>query len=228
MSEFRFSYPACAIAGKDNLVPQDIAVLKDVAVPMGVQCEADIVALLAINNSCRNKCPEWTGYFVDSIAAFLLKRLPPEGLVDDAKAGIVQRLFSTRGLIRSAEELALVLALLERSQVVPENLAAFALDQLRLALQFRTGAYAETRPEGALGITATDLHFVERIISATLIDDERISPIIATVLEGIDSVSAAPFNHPVWRDLMNLVNGVAPQRKVIAKRYTFSLSREAA
>ena len=113
--------------------------------------------------------------------------------------------------------------MVESTPDVPEWLAAFALDQLRLALQLRHGAYAETRPEGALGITATDLRFAERIISATLGDDETIGPAIGAVLENIDAVAASPFNHPVWRDLMSVLRGGKPERSPAAYDCGFRL-----
>lgn len=223
MSEFRFSYPACVIAGKDHLTRQDIATLREIALPTGVQCEADVVALLAINNSCRVKCPDWNVYFVESICSFLIGKVQPTGILDDSKAASIQRLFSTGGLILTSEELALVMALVEGTPEVPEWLAAFALDQLRLALQLRHGAYAQTRPQGALGITAADLRFVERIISATLDDDETIAPGLAAVLENIDAVAVAPFNHSVWGDLMSVLRGATPERYSAGRDYGFRL-----
>ena len=202
MSEFRFSYPACVIAGKSLLTLQDIAILRSIALPRGVQCETDIVSLLAINNSCREKCAEWPAYFAEVIADFVLNRLAPHGQLDDAKAGLVQRLFATAGLIGTQEELALVLALIDHAPGVPESLIAFALDQVRHALQSKQGAYAENRKPGA-GITADDIAYIARVLNAASRDrHETLSPLAATVLEAIDAAAVSAFNHSGWSDLM--------------------------
>ncbi len=207
MSEFRFSYPACVIAGKSLLTAQDIAILRTIALPRGVQCETDIVSLLAINNSCREKCPEWTDYFTAVIADFVLNRLAPRGQLDDAKAGLVQRLFATAGLIGSTEELALVLALIEHAPRAPESLIAFALDQVRHALQSGQGAYADSRKASA-GINPDDLAYIARVLDAAS-DDRRdtLSPLAATVLMAIDSVAVSVFNHAGWSDLIYALRG---------------------
>lgn len=202
MSEFRFSYPACVIAGKSFLTVQDIAILRTIALPQGVRCETDIVSLLAINNSCREKCPEWSDYFTEVIADFVLNRLAPRGQLDEAKAGLMQRLFATGGLIGSAEELALVLTLIDHAPLVPESLIAFALDQVRHALQSDHGAYAGNRKASA-GINVDDISYIARVLDAARGDRyETLSPLAATVLVAIDTVAVSAFNHPGWRDLM--------------------------
>lgn len=216
MSEFFFSHPACTIAGKSCLTAQDIAVLRTVALPRGAQCESDIVSLLAINNSCRDKCPEWAGYFTATIADFIVDRLAPRGVLDNAKAGLVQRLFSTSGVIRSAEELLLVLTLIERAPRAPESLVAFALDQLRLAIRTGAGAYAETRA-AAQGVTAADLAYIAQVLSAARGgDDETLSPLAASVLEGIDAVTLAAFNHAGWNDLIRALRDPGHRTRGIA------------
>lgn len=202
MSEFRFSYPACAIAGKSYLNAQDIAILRTIALPQGVRCETDVVSLLAINNSCRDKCPEWAGYFTDAIAGFLVDGLAPKGQMNEAKAGLVQRLFSAGGLIRTPEELGLVLALIERAPKVPESLIAFALDQVRLALRSGAGAYAEDR-NAAQGVCAADLAYIARVLATGQRHEaETLSPLAASVLEAIDAAALSSFNHPGWNDLI--------------------------
>lgn len=207
MSEFHFSYPACLVAGKTYLSRQDIGILRDIAFPGGIRCESDIVALLAINNSCPEKCAEWTDYFTETIASFIVDDMLPRGELNDAKAGLILRLFSSDGLIRTEEELALVLTLLERTVPVPESLVAFALDQVRLALQGNGGAYAATRRPALGGIAAVDLAFIERVLAATARQGgaERLSPLAISVLEALDRVARPVFNHEGWHDLLTLI-----------------------
>jgi hypothetical protein len=72
MSEFRFAFPACVIAGKHRLAAEDIGLLRKYTFPDGIRTADDVVVMLALNNACPEKCHEWNSFFVEQISAFIV------------------------------------------------------------------------------------------------------------------------------------------------------------
>lgn len=202
MSGFRFSFPACVIAGKGRIVTDDILMLRKYAFPDGIRSSEDALALFALNDSCPEPSPEWSTYFVESLATYLT----PTGRIDDAKAAWLMRTIAADGAVHSALELELLLHAMEVASDVPESLSAFALDQIRLAFEpGARGAYHAARPASA-GITAYDLTYVWRVLRGAM---ERgrlmLSPLEALVLREIDEMADPEAHHPAWREMIAAV-----------------------
>lgn len=216
MSGFRFSFPACVIAGKGRIVADDILMLRKYAFPDGICSSEDALALLALNDSCSEQSPEWSTYFVESLTAYLVRGTKPPGRIDDAKASWLMRTIAADGVVHSAVELELLLHAMEVASEVPESLSAFALDQIRLALEpGARGAYHATRPACA-GITAFDLAYVLRVLRGAM---ERgrlmLSPLEARVLREIDELADPEANHPAWREMIAAVATYERPREVL-------------
>ncbi len=95
---------------------------------------------------------------------------------------------------------------MEVASEVPESLSAFALDQIRLALDpGARGAYHVARPPSS-GIDAFDLAYIWRVLRGAM---ERgrlmLSPLEALVLREIDELADPEANHPAWREMMAAV-----------------------
>ena len=206
MSGFRFSFPACVIAGKGRIEADDVLMLRKYAFPDGIQSSEDALALFALNECCPGSGSEWAGYFVESLTTFLVRDSEPTDIINDGKAGWLMRTIATDGAIHSELELELLLHVMEVASEVPESLSAFALDQLRLAMTHDArGAYHKSRP-AAEGITAHDLAYIWRVLRGAL---ERgrlmLSPIEAQVLREIDSLAVPSAHHPAWCEMMAAV-----------------------
>ncbi|CDZ65979.1 Mll0880 protein [Neorhizobium galegae bv. orientalis] len=206
MSGFRFSFPACVIAGKGRIVADDILMLRKYAFPDGICSSEDALALFALNDSCPEQSPEWSTYFVESLTAYLVRGTEPLGRIDDAKASWLMRTIAANGAVHSALELELLLHAMEVASEVPESLSAFALDQVRLALEpGARGAYHAARPNSP-GIAAFDLTYIWRVLRGAM---ERgrlmLSPVEARVLRGIDELADAEAHHPAWREMIATV-----------------------
>jgi hypothetical protein len=216
MSGFRFSFPACVIAGKGRIVADDILMLRKYAFPDGICSSEDALALLALNDSCPGQSAEWSTYFVESLTAYLVRGTEPIGRIDDAKAGWLMRTIAADGAVRSALELELLLHAMEVASDVPESLSAFALDQIRLALEpGARGAYRSIRPASA-GITAFDLTYIWRILrGATERGRLMLSPVEALVLRGIDELADAEAHHPAWREIIAAVTTYERPKEVL-------------
>lgn len=203
MSGFRFSFPACVIAGKGRIDADDVLMLRKFAFPEGVRSHEDAHVLLALSETCPEPEPAWTTYFVESLANFLVYGYEPWGAIDEPKATWLTQMIATEGAVRSPLELELLLHVMELTSEAPDQLSAFALDQIRLALgPVPCGAYSAARPASP-GIDLHDLAYVWRVLRGAL---ERgrpmLTPAEVEVMRAIDALAAPSAHHPVWHDLM--------------------------
>ncbi len=206
MSGFRFSFPACVIAGKGRVSADDILLLRKYGLPEGARTIEDALTLLALNDACQEQCPEWSAYFVETLTDYLIHGATPAGTIDEAGAAWLMRSISADGVVRSPLELELLLHVMETAAEVPECLSAFALDQLRFALPpHGVGAYYASRPASP-GLSTYDLSYVWRILRGAL-DRGRLmlSPLEAVVLKAIDDAASASDHHPAWREMMTMM-----------------------
>ncbi len=206
MSEFRLSFPACVIAGKNRLAADDIGLLRKHTFPEGVRTADDVIVMLALNNSCPEKCPEWNTFFVEELAGFIVNYTYPQDSLDAINAGWMIRMFSTDGVVNSALELELVLHVMEVSTYVPDELRAFALEQLLFALSDNIGGYALSRAVDRRSIARQDIDYVMRVLrSVSEGGVVTVSPVTHGVLLRITAETSAVGNHPRWADLMAAV-----------------------
>lgn len=224
MSGFRFSFPACAIAGKGRITADDVLMLRKYAFPDGIRSSDDALMLFALNEACPESGPEWTTYFVESLTMFLVHGSTPAGVIDDGKAGWLMRAIASDGAIHSALELELLLHAMEVASEVPESLSAFLLDQVRLALvPDACGAYHAGRP-AAEGISAYDLAYIWRVLRGALQRGRlMLSPLEALVLREIDRLAAPSDHHPVWREMMAAVVMVERPREMLRTKRWLSI-----
>jgi hypothetical protein len=217
MSEFRLAFPACLIAGKHRLAVEDIGLLRKHTFPEGIRTSDDVVAMLALNNSCPEKCPEWNAYFVEQLARFVVDYTYPQGSLDEINVAWLIRMVSTDGVVNSSLELELVLHVIEVSKHVPDELRAFALDQLRLALSDNVGGYKLSRAVDRKGIARQDIDYAMRILRG--VSDGgviNVPPATWNVLMRIAEQTLPAANHPRWSDLLSALRLVeyaeAPRR----------------
>ena len=203
MSEFRFAFPACVIAGKQRLAADDIGLLRKHSFPDGVRTCDDVVVMLALNNSCPEKCPEWNSFFVENLAGFIVNYTYPQGSLDEINVAWIMRMFATDGVVNSPLELELVLHVMEISTQVPDELRAFALDQLRLAITDNVGGYKLSRAVDRKGITRQDVDFVMRVLRN--VSDAGVIPVSAIthrVLRRIEAETLPSANRPRWAEIL--------------------------
>lgn len=199
MSEFRFAFPACVIAGKHRLAAEDIGLLRKHSFPEGIRTADDVVVMMALNNACPEKCPEWNTYFVEQIAAFIVHYSYPQGSLDGINAAWLMRMVATDGIVNTPLELELVLHVMEIATYVPDELRAFALDQLRLAIADNAGAYHLGRSVARRGITRQDIDYIMRILrdlgEGGLIP---VPPLTWGAMMRIGEETLPASNHPRW------------------------------
>lgn len=203
MGGFRFSFPACVIAGKGRIDSDDIVMLRSYAFPAGLRSADDALCLLALDECCIQKTPDWATYCIENLSAFLVHGSEPAGRIDEAKAAWLIRTIADEGVVYSPLGLDFLLHAMEIASEVPESLSAFALDQLRLAICVSPRGAYHLRRSGADGVTVEDLAFVWRILRGAL---ERgrlmLSPLETLVLRSIDDCVDTSNHHPAWREMM--------------------------
>ncbi|WP_017964429.1 hypothetical protein [Rhizobium leguminosarum] len=206
MSEFRLAFPACVVAGKHRLTAEDIVLLRKHAFPEGIRTSDDVVAILALNNSCPEKCAAWNAFFVEQLAGFIVHYTYPQGSLDEINVAWIMRMFTTDGVVNSALELELILHVMEISADVPGELRALTLDQLRLAITDNIGGYKLSRAVDRRGITRQDIDFAMRIFRS--VAEGGVIPVSSVeygVLQQIEQATLNCANHPHWAGIMAAV-----------------------
>jgi hypothetical protein len=121
-------------------------------------------------------------------------------------------MLSMDGIIGSAAELELVLHVMEMASAVPDILSAFALDQLRIALQNHGSAYGLWRGIKRSGIADRDIEFIYRVLRGSLFAGKMLlSAREVAVLDRIDAVVRGAANHPAWYDLIRSIARRTPE-----------------
>lgn len=206
MSEFRLAFPACVVAGKHRLTAEDIVLLRKHSFPEGIRTSDDVVAMLALNNSCPEKCADWNAFFVEQLAGFIVHYTYPQGSLDEINVAWIMRMFTTDGVVNSALELELILHVMEISADVPVELRALALDQLRLAITDNIGGYKLSRAIDRRGITRQDIDYAMRIFRSVAEGGTiPVSSVEYGVLQQIEQATLRGANHPQWAGIMAAV-----------------------
>lgn len=206
MSEFRLAFPACVVAGKHRLTAEDIVLLRKHSFPEGIRTSDDVVAMLALNNSCPEKCANWNAFFVEQLAGFIVRYTYPQGSLDEINVAWIMRMFTTDGVVNSALELELILHVMEISADVPVELRALALDQLRLAITDNIGGYKLSRAIDRRGITRQDIDYAMRIFRSVAEGGTiPVSSVEYGVLQQIEQATLRGANHPQWAGIMAAV-----------------------
>ncbi|WP_416796750.1 hypothetical protein [Ciceribacter azotifigens] len=164
MSEFRLSFPACVIAGKNSLTADDLLLLRKYSFPDGIRSPDDVVVMLALDMLCPEKCAEWHDYFVESLADYIVNRCPPAGSLDTMNAVWFEQVFAEDGIVRSRHELDLLLHLIDLAPPAPATLTALALDQLAIARADGRGPMQTGRAAEHAHLSPSDIAYVRRVL----------------------------------------------------------------
>ncbi len=127
----------------------------------------------------------------------------PQGSLDEINVAWIMRMFATDGVINSALELELILHIMEISSHVPDELRAFALDQLRLAVTDDVGGYKLSRAVDRKGIARQDIDFVMRVLRDICEGGViPVSHLTYSVLRRIEAETLPSANHPRWAEIL--------------------------
>lgn len=204
MSDGRFSFPACVIAGKRRLDVDDLLMLRKHAFSDGIRTEDDACLLLAIHRACASSCPQWDCYVIENIAAYAVHHRHPRGWLDQGNADWLTSTLSVDGVVHTPLELEIILHALDMAASAPDRLYAFALEQMRLGLIPNSrAAYALSRPCRSPGIDLADLHYLWRVLRSACEGGRlMLSAIERDLLQAIDAMAEPRHHHSGWNTLI--------------------------
>lgn len=166
MGELRLSYPACMLVEKSTINPEDIQLLVHRVFAGGLKRHDDVATLLAIEHSRSLKCREWDGFFVETLTRHMVEQLEPVRAMNADKVELIRRSFSRGGVIGSRNEFEIVVRVVERTGAAAAELAAFALNQIHLAIVEGEGPLANRRKGLWAALDMEHLHYINRLMKA--------------------------------------------------------------
>jgi hypothetical protein len=190
----------------------DTTFLRKRAFPDGIKTTADVTALIALNRTISPDSDGWARFFVDSLTDFIVFHSYPQGSMDTYNADWFVATFAPEGIIHNKLKLALLQNIIRKARYTPVSLRVLALNQLRLAIIARKGAYADFRSDDAV-ITAQDMDYIASLIDLPLqTTGTSLQAAELAVLRHIDNAVKEDGNHPDWVELMETVKTLSARK----------------
>lgn len=203
MGELRLGAPVAGLASRTKITPEDVAMLRGEVFRDGVVTRGEAEALFALDTSCEDKCREWSSFFVEALTDFVVHQEVPSGYVSQDNADWLIRSISIDGKVETATELDLLIKVLETARSAPDRLAAFALNQVAIAVIDGEGPlvpHGATLTRGA--VSQKDVALLRRILYAQGGGGNLgISRAEAEVLFDLNDKTAQADNHADWDHL---------------------------
>ena len=166
MSELRLAYPASVLADKPEITAGDVHLLETRVFRPGPSERDDIAVLLALHHSRSRKCAEWEPFFVDQMVRNVLARITEIGGDTGAVESWMRHTFCRGGVIASRAEFRVVVEVVEILRDTCPELAAFALEQIHIAVAESEGPLASRRNSPWATLSTDNLSFANRILAA--------------------------------------------------------------
>ncbi len=143
----------------------DVLELRDAVWGEDAISQAVADGIFLINDRCDTTEPSWMPFFVEAIEHFLLHQKPPFGFIDEEGAAWLRAKIDRDGRIGSANEMELLVSILEAAENAPEELKAFALSEIERTIVFGEGPTREglNRPHG---VDDAEVQLLRRLIFA--------------------------------------------------------------
>jgi len=214
------------IRRRGSIRDSDVAALRAAYTSCDEVADDDAAALFALHAATPIQDPSWADLFLEVIGHYVVDQAEPAGyLVAENSRWLIEQA-STFGRIETSTELALLLHVLERGRWSPPSLSAFALDQVRHAIETGKGPLRAARRVPAGTISASEVALVGRILRA--FGRETTVPLTraeADALLAINRVIASDGASPAWTELLvrtvgsgvlaSLGHAVAPRSELI-------------
>ncbi|RST83923.1 hypothetical protein EJC49_21585 [Aquibium carbonis] len=186
-------------AAQGGIVAKDVARLRAEIFSDGLVSRAEAERLLSLDGKAVSTCMEWTVFLVEAVSDYLVHQEVPPGYVSDANAAW---LITAAGTASPANELEVLIGVLERARTSPARLSAHALERV-----------ADVVVDGVLRMP-DGRHLVPGVIGKAEVDLLRrilyafgggagigISREEAEVLFDLNDRTAGAPNHPEWTEL---------------------------
>lgn len=162
----------------------------------------DAENLLSLNDGCPIQDPGWQSCFVELMTEFIVEQNEPYGYMNANKARWLRDRVSRFGKIEIKTKLDLLVNVIATSRWVPQSLAVFALEQVRLAILDGTGPLRAGKVFAPGAVTDADIELLHEILLAFGSEgNENITQAEAEILLSIDMMTQGADNSEGWRDL---------------------------
>jgi hypothetical protein len=231
MGELIMSAPVAGLTSKNKITAEDVTMLRREVFADGVVTRGEAEALFALDQTARDKCGEWAPFFVEAVTDYIVHQEKPEGYISEQNADWLVRTVSRDGMVDSRTELELLVHVLEEAKSSPDQLSAYALEQVAHAVIDGKGPMMHGGSLVPGHIAKAEVDLLRRILYAYGGDGNiAISKAEAEVLFRINDRTAAADNDPSWNDLFvkAIANHVMcatgyepPTREVALRHETF-------
>ncbi|TIP43308.1 MAG: hypothetical protein E5X69_15850 [Mesorhizobium sp.] len=202
MGELIMSAPVAGLTSKNKITAEDVAMLRREVFADGVVTRGEAEALFALDQTARDKCDEWTPFFVEAVTDYIVHQEKPEGYISEQNADWLIRTVSRDGMVDSRTELELLVHVLEEAKSSPGQLSVYALEQVAHAVIDGKGPLM-IGGELVPGLVAkAEVDLLRRILHAFGGDGNiAVTKGEAEVLFRINDRTAAAENDPSWNEL---------------------------
>ncbi len=152
------------VAASGTVTATDVLALRRTIFADGVVSKTEADALFEIERSRKSHTPEWSMFFVEALADFLLNQDPPAGYISLENATWIEAQVKRRKQPSTDGDLALVTNIIERAREVPASFAAFALQLAKDAVIYGDGPDAQGRAHAHGKVTEADVVMLQRIL----------------------------------------------------------------
>ncbi|MGE0766006.1 MAG: hypothetical protein AB7L90_06045 [Hyphomicrobiaceae bacterium] len=220
------SIPVEEIRRRGSVRDRDVAALRAAYDSREEVTEEEAEALFALHVATPVQDPAWADLFIEIITDYIVDQAPPAGyLMADNSRWLIEQV-SAFGRIETSTEFNLLLHVLERARWSPPTLSAFALDQIRHAVERGSGPLRATRNVPPGTIAANEVALASRILGAAGGDTSlALTRAEADALLAVNRAIDRDGASPAWSELLvrtigssvlaSLGHAVAPRREII-------------
>lgn len=198
------------IVRRGSIRDGDVASLASAYAVADMLSEHDADALFGIHSACPIQDPTWSPLFVSAICDYVVHQSLPSGYAVAENARWLTERIGRYGRVETSTELSLLIHVLETARWAPPSLAAFALDQIKHAIETATGPLRTNRELTPGSLTSEDVNLAVRIIRA--LGAETSLPVTraeANSLIDINRSLAPDKSTPAWSVLFVRAIGTA-------------------
>lgn len=190
------------IAFGKRITQLDVLELRKLVFPDGIVSSREAEALLALNDSCPEQCPEWAAFFVEALTDYIVHQEKPAGYITARNADWLINAISHDGKVDTMTELELLVRVLEAAKFSTERLVAFALQQVKTAVVAGQGPLMRGGELVPGVIEKAEVDLLRRVLYAFGGEGNiAITRAEAEVLFEINDAVAGGRNDASWNDL---------------------------
>ena len=163
---------------------------------------AEAEGVFALNNSIEETSKTWNDFFVEVMVDYCVNQAKPNGYMSENNADWLVSQITKDGRLDTNSELELVIKVIERAKEVPTLFAAFALEQVAVAVLEGNGSLLNNDDLKAGVIGAPEANLLRRVLYGVGAEGRlAVSKEEVEVLFELNDMTVEAENHPEWTDV---------------------------